>query len=114
MNIYEFLNMNCFIVFVNLYTTVDCLCVWQIVPKTDQSATYDEIEVDTEEEVEETVEKEVMQDVVQEVKVPQVKALYPYKGQGLVMSKGEVRNGDSRVQNDICMTFLIPNPLPPI
>lgn len=53
--------------------------------------TYEEeAEVETDEEVEETVEKEVVKDVVQEVKVPQVKALHPFSGQGLKMVKGEV------------------------
>ena len=36
------------------------------------------------------MEKEVIKDVVQEVKVPQVKALHPFTGQGLKMAKGEV------------------------
>ena len=46
--------------------------------------------METDEEVEEIVEKEVMKDVVQEIKVPQVKALHPFTGQGLKMAKGEV------------------------
>ncbi|XP_068689103.1 spectrin beta chain-like isoform X1 [Montipora foliosa] len=50
----------------------------------------EEAEVETDEEVEETVEKEVVKDVVQEIKVPQVKALHPFSGQGLKMAKGEV------------------------
>ena len=36
------------------------------------------------------MEKEVVKDVVQEIKVPQVKALHPFSGQGLKMAKGEV------------------------
>lgn len=53
--------------------------------------TYEEeTEVETDEEVEEIVEKEVVKDVVQEIKVPQVKALHPFSGQGLKMAKGEV------------------------
>ena len=32
----------------------------------------------------------MIKDVVQEIKVPQVKALYPFTGQGLKMAKGEV------------------------
>ena len=36
------------------------------------------------------MEKEVIKDVVQEIRVPQVKALYPFAGQGLKMAKGEV------------------------
>lgn len=50
----------------------------------------EEAEVETDEEVEEIVEKEVIKDVVQEIKVPQVKALHPFSGQGLKMAKGEV------------------------
>ena len=46
--------------------------------------------METDEEVEEIVEKEVIKDVVQEIKVPQVKALHPFTGQGLKMAKGEV------------------------
>ena len=46
--------------------------------------------METDEEVEEIVEKEVIKDVVQEIRVPQVKALYPFTGQGLKMAKGEV------------------------
>ena len=53
----------------------------------------EEAEVETDEEVEETVEREVMKDVVQEIKVPQVKALHPFAGQGLKITKGEVRRG---------------------
>ena len=46
--------------------------------------------METDEEVEEIVEKEVVKDVVHEIKVPQVKALHPFSGQGLKMAKGEV------------------------
>ncbi|CAL1542371.1 unnamed protein product [Lymnaea stagnalis] len=48
------------------------------------------IEVPREVEVEEIVEREVLQDVVETRKIPQVKAMYPYNGQGLTMEKGEV------------------------
>ena len=34
---------------------------------------------------------EVEEDVVQKIRVPQVKVLYKYKGQGLGIEKGEVR-----------------------
>jgi len=47
------------------------------------------VEVEYEEEV--TEDREVEEDVVQEIRVPQVKALYKYKGQGLGIEKGEVR-----------------------
>ena len=50
----------------------------------------EEVEVDSEQEYEETVDREVVKDVVQEVTVAQVKALYPYTGQGITMKKGEV------------------------
>ena len=50
--------------------------------------------METDEEVEEIVEKEVVKDVVQEIKVPQVKALHPFSGQGLKMAKGEVSRVD--------------------
>ena len=48
------------------------------------------VEVEYEEEV--TEDREVEEDVVQEIRVPQVKALYRFKGQGLGIEKGEVRN----------------------
>ncbi len=41
-------------------------------------------------EEEELQPKEVEREVVVEVKVPQVKTLYPYKGQGMGFEKGEV------------------------
>ena len=63
-----------------------CVLVYQTTIETYE----EEAEVETDEEVEETVEKEVVKDVVQEIKVPQVKALHPFSGQGLKMTKGEV------------------------
>ena len=51
----------------------------------------EEVETPIEVEVVELVEREVMKDEVVEKRVPQVKALYPYKGQGLQIDKGEVR-----------------------
>ncbi|KAK7507019.1 hypothetical protein BaRGS_00001870, partial [Batillaria attramentaria] len=47
------------------------------------------VDVPREIEVEEVVEKEVMQDVVETRKIPQVKAMYAYKGQGMKVDKGE-------------------------
>lgn len=41
-------------------------------------------------EEEELQPKEVEREVTVEVKVPQVKTLYPYKGQGMGFEKGEV------------------------
>ena len=61
-------------------------------PAEDQATTIEEevpVEVEYEEEV--TEDHEVEEDVVQEIRVPQVKALYKYKGQGLGIEKGEVR-----------------------
>ena len=48
-------------------------------------------EVPVEIEVEELVEREVMKDFMEERRIPQVKALYTYKGQGMKVEKGEVR-----------------------
>ena len=48
------------------------------------------MEVPHEVEVEEVREREVIQDVVETRKIPQVKAMYPYKGQGMKVEKGEV------------------------
>lgn len=48
------------------------------------------VEVPKEIEVEEIVEREVLQDVMETRKIPQVKALYAYKGQGMSVDKGEV------------------------
>ena len=42
--------------------------------------------------VEETVQKDSFVEDVVEKKLPQVKAMYPYKGQGLEVNKGEVRS----------------------
>ena len=47
------------------------------------------MEVEYEEEM--IQEREIEEEVVQDVKVPQVKALYRYKGQGMGIEKGEVR-----------------------
>ena len=68
----------------------------------------EEAEVETDEEVEETVEREVMKDVVQEIKVPQVKALHPFAGQGLKITKGEVRRGENEVWEGEVATVLVP------
>ena len=46
------------------------------------------MEVEYDEEV--IQEREVEEEVVQEIRVPQVKALYRYKGQGMGIEKGEV------------------------
>ena len=71
----------------------------------------EEAEVETDEEVEETVEREVMKDVVQEIKVPQVKALHPFAGQGLKITKGEVRRGENEVWEGGVATVLVPRRL---
>ena len=59
----------------------------------------EEVDVETEEEYEETVEREMIKDVVQEVTVAQVKALYPYTGQGITMKKGEVSGYDIYIKD---------------
>ena len=46
------------------------------------------MEVEYDEEV--IQEREVEEEVVQEIRMPQVKALYRYKGQGMGIEKGEV------------------------
>ena len=48
------------------------------------------IEVPTEIEVEEIVEREVVKEEVVERHIPQAKAMYVYKGQGMKIDKGEV------------------------
>ncbi|KAK3093776.1 hypothetical protein FSP39_020076, partial [Pinctada imbricata] len=56
------------------------------------------VEVPHEVEVEEIREREVIQDVVETRKIPQVKAMYPYKGQGMKVEKGEVSLKNSTIQ----------------
>ncbi|XP_067682927.1 spectrin beta chain, non-erythrocytic 5-like isoform X3 [Haliotis asinina] len=58
------------------------------------------VEVPREIEVEEVRQKEVLQDVVETRKIPQVKAMYGYKGQGLKVDKGEVLILLQRTNND--------------
>ncbi|KAL8620004.1 hypothetical protein ACOMHN_015286 [Nucella lapillus] len=58
------------------------------------------VEVPQEVEVEEIVEKEVLQDVVETRKIPQVKAMYAYKGQGMKIDKAEVMILLQRTNND--------------
>ncbi|XP_076359799.1 spectrin beta chain, non-erythrocytic 5 kst [Tachypleus tridentatus] len=48
------------------------------------------IMVPTEEWVDEIVEQEVLRDTVEERRIPQVRALYAFRGQGMEMQKGEV------------------------
>ena len=50
-----------------------------------------EVDVSDEIEVEKLIEKEILQDVVETRRIPQVKAMYVYKGQGMKIDKGEVR-----------------------
>ncbi|KAL5008187.1 hypothetical protein ScPMuIL_013768 [Solemya velum] len=50
----------------------------------------DVVDVPHEIEVEELVEREVLQDVMETRKVPQVKAMYNYTGQGIKVNKGEI------------------------
>ncbi|XP_059148013.1 spectrin beta chain, non-erythrocytic 2-like isoform X3 [Physella acuta] len=58
------------------------------------------IQVPKEVEVEEIVEREILQDVVETRKIPQVKAMYAYKGQGFSVDKGEVLILLQRTNND--------------
>ncbi|XP_061172689.1 spectrin beta chain, non-erythrocytic 5-like [Saccostrea echinata] len=58
--------------------------------KSDEELVEEVIEVPHEVEVEEIREREVMQDVVETRKIPQVKAMYAYKGQGMKIEKAEV------------------------
>lgn len=48
------------------------------------------IEVPKEIEVEEIVERDSFEDVMETRKIPQVKAMYAYRGQGMKVDKGEV------------------------
>jgi spectrin beta len=58
--------------------------------ESDEELVEEVIDVPREVEVEEVREREVMQDVVETRKIPQVKAMYAYKGQGMKVEKGEV------------------------
>ncbi|XP_069119024.1 LOW QUALITY PROTEIN: spectrin beta chain-like [Argopecten irradians] len=59
--------------------------------KSDEEELVEElVDVPHEIEVEEVVEREVIQDVVETRKIPQVKAMYAYKGQGMKVDKGEI------------------------
>ncbi|XP_055880886.1 spectrin beta chain, non-erythrocytic 2-like isoform X3 [Biomphalaria glabrata] len=62
----------------------------EVEPQEAEDEEEEVIEVPTEIEVEETVEREVIQDVVESKKIPQVKVMYAYKGQGMTADKGEV------------------------
>ena len=60
--------------------------------KSDEEELVEEVvERPQEIEVEEVREREVMQDIVETRKIPQVRASYQYRGQGMVINKGEVR-----------------------
>lgn len=58
--------------------------------ESDEELVEEVVEVPHEIEAEEVREREVMQDVVETRKIPQVKAMYAYKGQGMKIEKGEV------------------------
>lgn len=62
----------------------------EVEPQEAEDEEEEVIEVPTEIEFEETVEREVIQDVVESKKIPQVKVMYAYKGQGMTADKGEV------------------------
>ena len=48
------------------------------------------VEVPYEYEVEELVEREALREEIVERQLPQVRAMYPYKGQGMKVDKNEV------------------------
>ena len=58
----------------------------------DDQLVEEEVPVEVEYNEEVTENREVEEDLVQEIRVPQVKALYKYKGQGLGIEKGEINN----------------------
>merc|ERR1712168_647402 len=58
------------------------------------------IDVPYEVEVEEMIPQEVMKEEVVEQKIPQVKAMYPYKGNGMDIKKGEVMLLLQKTNND--------------
>ncbi|XP_074649217.1 spectrin beta chain-like isoform X2 [Tubulanus polymorphus] len=58
------------------------------------------IDVPYQVEEEQIVHKEVMRDVILDEKVPQVKALYPYRGQGIKVNQGEVMTLLEKTNND--------------
>ncbi|KAI8788511.1 spectrin alpha chain, non-erythrocytic 1 [Biomphalaria glabrata] len=62
----------------------------EVEPQEAEDEEEEVIEVPTEIEFEETVEREVIQDVVESKKIPQVKVMYAYKGQGMTADKGEL------------------------
>nr|XP_022333961.1 spectrin alpha chain, non-erythrocytic 1-like isoform X4 [Crassostrea virginica] len=68
--------------------------------KSDEETVEEVVEVPHEVEVEEVREREVMQDVVETRKIPQVKAMYLYKGQGMKIEKGEVMLLVQRTNSD--------------
>ena len=51
---------------------------------------YEQVDVPYQYEVEEVQERPVVKEEVIEKAIPQVKAMYPYKGQGMAVDKGEV------------------------
>lgn len=69
--------------------------------KSDEETVEEVVEVPHEIEVEEVREREVMQDVVETRKIPQVKAMYLYKGQGMKIEKGEVRVDFPPIMNSL-------------
>ena len=56
----------------------------------EEDFTEEVVERPHEVEVEEVREREVMQDIVETRKIPQVRAQYLYRGQGMMVEKGEV------------------------
>ena len=57
----------------------------------EEEAVEEWVEVPYQYQVEETRQKDTFVEEVVEKKIPQVRAMYPYKGNGLDFAKGEVR-----------------------
>ncbi|XP_048733527.1 spectrin alpha chain, non-erythrocytic 1-like isoform X2 [Ostrea edulis] len=68
--------------------------------ESDEELVEEVVEVPHEIEAEEVREREVMQDVVETRKIPQVKAMYAYKGQGMKIEKGEIMLLVQRTNSD--------------
>jgi spectrin beta len=64
-----------------------------IAEEEEEEEDYEQIEVPYQYEVEEVQERPVVKEETVEKTIPQVKALYPYKGQGINIDKGEVSAG---------------------
>ena len=64
----------------------------EVVREEEEEEDYEQVEIPYQYEVEEVQEMPVVKEQVVEKVLHQVKAMYPYKGQGMVVDKGEVRS----------------------